>query len=201
MRGAMTKTNLKRAGVLAAFVAACLSPRVAEAQMAPAVGAIPKTGAKAPDFTLTSLEGKKVRLSDERANGPVVLVVLRGWPGYQCPFCTRQFGEYLTRADDLKAAGARAVFVYPGPGEGLQDHAQAFTATKGMPAHFTFLIDPDYTFTNAYGLRWDAPKETAYPSTFVLNKSGVVTFAATSRAHGDRVPVADALKALAAIGR
>jgi len=201
MRLSMMKTTFGPAGLLAALVAVGLSPGPVGAQMAPAMGATPAVGEKARDFALTSLEGTKVLLSGELAKGPVVLVVLRGWPGYQCPFCTRQFGEYLTRADDVKAAGGRVVFVYPGPGEGLQTHAEAFTANKSMPADFTFLTDPEYTFTNAYGLRWDAPGETAYPSTFVLNKGGVVTFAATSRGHGDRVPAADALKALVAAGR
>jgi hypothetical protein len=35
-------------------------------------------------------------LSTELAHGPVVLVMLRGWPGYQCPFCTRQFGDDIS---------------------------------------------------------------------------------------------------------
>jgi len=90
------------------------------------------------------------------------------------------------------------IFVYPGPNQGLIDHAREFTDGKVMPAHFIFLTDPDYSFTNAYGLRWDSPKETAYPSTFVLNSRGIVTFAKTSHVHGDRVSAADVLKALSA---
>ena len=69
--------------------------------------------------------------------------------------------------------------------------------STAIPAAFRILLDPDYTFTQAYGLRWDAPKETAYPSTFVLDRNGTVTFAQTSRAHGDRVPTDVVLKALA----
>jgi hypothetical protein len=56
-------------------------------------------------------------------------------------------------------------------------------------------------FTRTYGLRWDAPNETAYPSTFVLDGRGNITFARTSQSHGDRVPVADVLEALAQIRR
>lgn len=156
----------------------------------------PAVGSKAPEFILTSIQGKTVRLSDEFKNGPVVLVLLRGWPGYQCPFCTRQFGDYLGHAADLERANARVVFVYPGPTDRLREHAEAFIQSREMPANFTFLLDPDYTFTNAYGLRWNAPSETAYPSTFILDKTGRVRFARTSTAHGDRVPVVDVLKAL-----
>ena len=158
--------------------------------------AAPTVGRKAPDFVLTSLLGKTVRLSDELTTGPVVLVLLRGWPGYQCPFCTRQFADYLGHAADLKKTSARVVFVYPGPTTGLKEHADAFIQSREMPANFTFLLDPNYTFTNAYGLRWDASGETAYPSTLILDKTGTVKFARTSKIHGDRVPVADVLKAL-----
>ena len=60
------------------------------------------------------------------------------------------------------------------------------------------LIDPGYGFTNAYGLRWDAPQETAYPATFVIDRDGTIRFARVSLEHGGRTPVADVLKALAA---
>jgi thioredoxin-dependent peroxiredoxin len=166
----------------------------AGAQSSPS--AVPKEGQKAPDFSLAALDGATVRLSEEVAQRPVVLVVLRGWPGYQCPFCTRQFSEYLAKASDLEASGARVLFVYPGPADALREHAEALLKNRPLPSAYDILLDPDYTFTRAYGLRWDAPNETAYPSTFVLRKGGTIAFARMSQVHGDRVPVADVLKAL-----
>ena len=58
---------------------------------------------------------------------------------------------------------------------------------------FLYVLDPDYAMVNAYGLRWDAPRETAYASTFVLDGKGVVSFVKTSRTHGDRTKAADML--------
>jgi peroxiredoxin len=60
------------------------------------------------------------------------------------------------------------------------------------------VTDPDYTVTNLYGLRWDAPHETAYPSTFVLDKKGMIVFEKISHSHGDRLSAQDALDHLAA---
>jgi peroxiredoxin len=156
-------------------------------------------GEHAPDFSLTSLDGKPVRLSDELRDGPVVLVMLRGWPGYQCPFCTRQFADFLSHASELASHRARVIFVYPGPTDGLQEHARAFTANRQMPPNFRVLIDPDYAFTLAYGLRWNAPKETAYPATFILDPMGTVKFVRVSGEHGDRVPAAETIDVLAAM--
>ena len=126
------------------------------------------------------------------------MVVLRGYPGYQCPLCTKQFGEYLAKAKEFQAAGATVVFVYPGSADSLKAHAGDFVRGKTVPAGIHVLLDPDYTFTNAYGLRWAAKNETAYPSTFVVGKDGKLVFATVSTTHGGRVSAADALKAIPA---
>lgn len=156
----------------------------------------PAVGDVAPAFALKTLDGRTVTLASLKAEGPVALVMLRGWPGYQCPLCTRQVNEFAGRAADFAAKGARAVFVYPGPAEALQTRAKEFLADRTWPENFVFLLDPDYAFTNAYGLRWDAPRETAYPSTFVIGRDGKVTWAAVSKTHGGRTKVADVLARL-----
>lgn len=158
--------------------------------------AAPAVGTSAPDFTLRTLTGEGVTLSALTAKAPVVLVVLRGWPGYQCPVCTRQVQDYIAQAAGFAAAGARVLMVYPGPAEKLQAHAAEFLQNKQWPAEFLFVTDPDYAFTRQYGLRWDAPKETAYPSTFVLERGGRIAFAQVSTTHGGRVGAAQALAAL-----
>ena len=199
-RSPFTAAWIPAATILAAALAAgCASAVPSADQPAPKAAAVgPKVGDEAKDFELASIGGEKVRLSKVREGGPVVLVVLRGYPGYQCPICTRQFAEFRGKADEFKKAGAQVLFVYPGPSDGLKDKAAEFVKGKDYPAHFTILLDPDYTFTTAYGLRWDARNETAYPSTFVVDSKRKVTFAKISTTHGDRVKVDDVLKALTA---
>lgn len=156
----------------------------------------PKVSGTAKDFELPNLAGGETKLSKLTAKGPVVLIVLRGYPGYQCPICTVQVGEFIRKAADFKKTGAQVVFVYPGQGDGLKEHAEEFAMNKSIPDHFTFLLDPDFTFTNSYGLRWKAKNETAYPSTFIIDGERKVKFARISRTHGDRASAADVLKAL-----
>src|SRR6185295_19574787 len=90
------------------------------------VAATPKVGDKAPDFTLAQINGTQLTLSAELKSGPVVLIVGRGWVGYQCPFCNRQFGDFLKAAKDLEGAGARVIWVYPGPADEVQKRAEEF---------------------------------------------------------------------------
>ncbi len=155
----------------------------------------PEVGSAAPNFKLNTLDGKSVELKQLVNKKPVVLVVLRGWPGYQCPLCTRQVQDFVKHADEF-AQLAQVVMVYPGPSENLKAHAEEFLRDKNWPKDFLFVTDPDYTFTGQYGLRWKAEKETAYPSTFVLNKNGKIKFAHVSKGHGDRISAAAVLKAL-----
>lgn len=158
----------------------------------------PAVGEAAADFSLQGLDDQTVSLKDANAAGPVVLVVLRGFPGYQCPVCSDQVAGLMAKAKQLGASKARVLLVYPGPADGLKKHAEEFAGTKkALPEPFTMLLDPDYTFTKAYGLRWNAPDETAYPSTFVIDAEGKVRFAKVSKSHGGRAEAGEVLAALA----
>jgi peroxiredoxin Q/BCP len=157
----------------------------------------PQVGETAADFELPSLAGGKQSLTALKNQGPVVLVVLRGFPGYQCPLCHRQVAEFLGQAESFRKAGAQVVFVYPGPSKSLAARAKEFLKEQKVPDDFHLLIDPDYTLTNKYGLRWKAPKETAYPSTFIIQPSGKISYALVSREHGGRSKASDVLEQLA----
>lgn len=52
-----------------------------------AQSASPDVGQRAPDFTLQTPEGAGVDFNSLLKEGKLVLVVLRGYPGYQCPYC------------------------------------------------------------------------------------------------------------------
>jgi len=88
------------------------------------------------------------------------------------------------------------VLVYPGPARNLIARAGEFSGSKGLPKNFTFLLDPDYKVTNLYGLRWNAPRETAYPSTFVLDRQRTVHFVRISKTHGGRPRTAEVVAAV-----
>ena len=157
-------------------------------------GATPAVGTQAPDFTLSTPTGQTVQMSKELHGQNLVLVVLRGFPGYQCPYCVKQVHDFVDHAADFAAKNVKVLLVYPGPPADLDQHAKDFLAKQSdLPRNIVLVTDPDYVMTNAYGLRWDAPHETAYPSTFILDKNRAVLFEKISRSHGDRLSAQDAL--------
>jgi thioredoxin-dependent peroxiredoxin len=174
----------------------------------PAFSETPTVGVKAPDFTLSTPTGKAVRMSEEQHGHDLVLVILRGFPGYQCPYCVKQVHDFVEHASDFAAKNARVLLVYPGPPASrgilgkkaeLDQHAKDFLAKQAeLPPNIVLVTDPDYTVTNLYGLRWNAFHETAYPSTFILDKKGMVVFEKISHSHDDRLSAQDALAHLSA---
>lgn len=157
---------------------------------------IPAVGDEAKDFKLPTVEDRPVTLSKLIEGGPVVLIVLRGHPGYQCPFCDEQAADFLNRAAKFQDKKARVVFVYPGPADNLKRYAEEFLAERKLPEGYYLVTDSDFKFTTDYGLRWKEPKETAYPSTFVIGTDRKVKFVHTSKKHDGRAKSEDVLKAL-----
>ncbi|MGB8322649.1 MAG: peroxiredoxin family protein [Candidatus Acidiferrum sp.] len=162
-----------------------------------AQGQTPAVGQIAPDFTLQTTKGQTVNLSTQTGKGTTVLIFLRGYPGYQCPFCQKQAHDFITHAADFAAKKANVLLVYPGPPADLDQHAREFLAKQAaLPSNVVLVTDPDYKATNLYSLRWDAPNETAYPTTFILDRSRKVLFQKISRSHGDRTTASEILGSL-----
>jgi peroxiredoxin len=123
--------------------------------------------------------------------------VLRGYPGYQCPFSQLQFQSYQQTAAQFAALGAQVLFVYPGTdGKDLGSDANQMMAGAPLPPNVHVVIDPNYQFTNQYGLRWAAPNQTAFPSTFLVSRGQTVIFAHTGHTSSDQTPPADTLAVL-----
>jgi len=171
----------------------------AVAQCAGAFGEPPKVGQKAPGFELPTPSRKLIQLSKQIGKSTVILVVLRGFPGYQCPYCQKQAHDFIEHAADLAAKNASVILVYPGPPAKLDQHAKEFLGQQpNLPTNVVLVIDPDYVLTNRYDLRWDAPGETAYPSTFILDRNGTIIFEKISQGHADRTTANEILSRIPA---
>ena len=90
-----------------------------------AAATAPSVGDDAPDFALPALDGRTVRLSELTHSGPVVVVVLRGFPGYQCPICSRQVAGLIGARQEIADRKANVVLVYPGDVKNLDAKAKS----------------------------------------------------------------------------
>ena len=104
--------------------------------------------------------------------------------------------DFIQNAQKFAESGTHVLLVYPGPSQDLGTKANEFLKDKKLPEAISLVLDPGYEFTNRYGLRWDAANETAYPSTFLIDRQGTVFFSKIVKAHGGRTTAAEILDAM-----
>jgi len=161
----------------------------------------PEEGSKIGEITGTTINRGDFKLSKLVEKGSVVLVMLRGFPGAQCPVCSTQVAGYIAKAQEFEEQrNTPVVFIYPGKVNNLEKRAKEFTAPLetevDLPGNFVFVLDQDYKITNQLKLRWDDPKETAYPAAFVIDHDGYIQYSKVSDNHGDRATAAEILEFL-----
>ncbi len=117
---------------------------------------------EAPDFTLTSITGTKVSLSDFRGDG-VVLIFYRG---HWCPFCVSHLEDINTVLPKLKKLGVQVIAVSP------DNIANIKSMANRMDNPYVFLSDPDLEVIERYGIRRDA--NLPHPAMVVIDQQGIV---------------------------
>ncbi|TWT82487.1 AhpC/TSA family protein [Planctomycetes bacterium CA13] len=154
-------------------------------------------GDKAINFELPIIgENSYVNLEDEIRKGPVVVVVLRGYPGYQCPLCNQQVSSLINRAKKLAESCQRVILVYPGKANMLEQHAEEFMGSRSIPDPMVMVRDDAMKMVTEWGIRWNSPRETAYPATYVINQNGRVAWSKISDSHAGRSRPEEILQAI-----
>jgi peroxiredoxin/tetratricopeptide (TPR) repeat protein len=118
----------------------------------------PQVGSPAPDFHLTTIDGKHVALADFRGK----TLVLNDWATW-CPPCREETPDLIAAAKKLSGKGD-VVFLGVDSTEAAPI-VRAFVASKTMP--YAQAIDGDKAFSKAYDVR-------AFPTTFVIAPDGVL---------------------------
>ena len=98
-------------------------------------------GKKAPAFSLTGDNGKKIKLSD-LAGSPVVVYF---YPKDDTPGCTKEACAFRDRKDELKALGAVVLGISP---DSAESHAKL---RDKYELNFPLLADVDHKVAEKFG--------------------------------------------------
>ena len=139
--------------IVFAGLAAILAGNVAEAVAAP------KQGQAAPNFTLRSIQGHNVRLSDLR--GQVVLINF--WATW-CGPCRQEMPLLDEIHDKYQKVGFRVVAVSID-----QDRKQAAAMARSLKVRAPILFDDDQKVSRLYDLQ-------GMPSTFIVDRNGMIRY-------------------------
>ncbi|HEY4438995.1 MAG TPA: redoxin domain-containing protein [Candidatus Elarobacter sp.] len=142
--------------VLSLLVAAAAAVGVSPARAAELPG--PVIGQPAPDFSLTTVDGKRVRLSDYRG----LTLVINVW-GSWCPPCRLETPDLIAEA---KAEAKNGVDFLGIDTTESAEAVRAFVAAKGIP-YPQVATTGTSDFAKAYEIR-------NYPTTFVIDPKGIL---------------------------
>jgi peroxiredoxin len=116
-------------------------------------------GSKAPDFELADVDGRKHRLSEALARGPVALAFYKS----ECPTCQFTF-PYIQKI--FAAAGSDAGWTLWGISQDDVDQTRRFRTQYGIT--FDLLVDEHpYPVSAAYGLQF-------VPAIFFIQPDGKI---------------------------
>jgi peroxiredoxin Q/BCP len=129
----------------------------------------PLEGSKAPAFTLSADDGKKVRLGDLQGS-PVVLYF---YPADDTPGCTREACAFRDRSAELKKLGAKVFGVSP------DDVASHVKFRDKFKLNFPLLVDLDHAVAEKYGAwreknMYGKKKMGIARSTFIIDAAGKI---------------------------
>lgn len=159
-----------------------------------------EVGATLPgeDAELTAPDGRSVHVKDYRGR-PVLLVFTRGFMGYICQYCLTYTAQLASKKGELEALGVTTLVVYPTK---EQDEAKVKEFTdavnqaleeEGLDAlPFPVFLDRGLAAVSRFNLTGDLSK----PSTFVLDRQGVVRYAYVGEAPDDRPAIDRVLEEL-----
>lgn len=151
-----------------------------------------KEGSKAPDFTLLTAQGEKLKLSSLGDQ----TVVLYFYPKADTPGCTREACSFRDGQAQLAALGATVLGVSPDPVQSLAKFQQKYHLT------FPLLSDEDHSVAGKYGV-WVEKSNYGRTymgierSTFLIHHGKIARIFRKVKVDGHTAQVITALKALA----
>ena len=138
--------------------------------LASALPAAVETGKAAPDFSLTSADGKTVKLSDYKGK-----TVVLEWVNEGCPFVRKHYDSGNMQSLQAKYTNKDVIWLSVcSSAEGKQGHwsdgdeANEFKRRE-KAAMSAILLDPEGTVGRAYGAK-------TTPHMYIINKKGVLEY-------------------------
>jgi peroxiredoxin len=150
-------------------------------------------GKPPPQTIFLGPDGNFFNISQFRGRKRVVLIFLRGFPGYVCMSCSAQTTTLAEQEEEFKKRDAQVILVYPGHPDTVPTFLEAtrnYSAEVDLP--YPVLLDIDLAATERFGVKGNLVK----PATVIIDKSGIIRYAYVGEKTYDRPAAADTIAEL-----
>ena len=120
---------------------------------------------------------------------PTVLIIMRGFSGSVCLYCSAQTAAVAELAGDFRTAGVDVIVLYPGSVASVQAFkdsvAQLQDNEMSVPLPFRVALDVNQLLVQQLDVRGDLSK----PTSLIIDTEGVVQWAYVGADMSDRPSV------------
>ena len=159
-------------------------------------------GRKLPLIRFIDSSGQLVDIGQFAGQKPVVLAIMKGFYSEGiCVYCTEQTAGLARSFKAFKDLNTEVLVVYPGREEHINDFVRSirdYEKSSDPRFHLPFkvLLDVNQDAVRALGIAGDL----AHPTSFILDKNGVVQYQRVGRTVSDRPTADDLLQEVRKLG-
>lgn len=156
-------------------------------------------GKRLPATVFAAAGGGTIDLDALRGRKRALVVVLRGFGGQVCVYCTAQTKALAKEAARFAALDTEVVVVFPGPSSGLDAFLEAYERTfgKGEKPPYKLAYDADMKLVDGLGI----VDNIAVPSVLLLDEAGLVRWSHVAKDLADRPSATQILRQIEALPR
>ncbi len=135
-----------------------------------------------PRTRFFDISGQLVDLKSLEDKKSATIIVMRGFAGQVCVYCSTQTRALAEKVEEFKALDNEVYIVYPGPAETIPMFLKAVESVGGDASNLNIVLDVNLGLVKELKIQ----KDLAKPSSIILDKSGKVVYGYIGTNMGDR---------------
>ena len=135
-----------------------------------------------PQTRFFTADGSVVDLNTFKGDKSVTVIVMRGFAGQVCVYCSTQTRVLSEQIEKFKSLGNEVVIVYPGPAETIPMFIKAVKSVGGDASDLNIVLDVNLNLVKSLEILKDLSK----PASLITDKQGKVIYAYVGKNMGDR---------------
>jgi peroxiredoxin len=152
-------------------------------------------GKPLPQTRLLLSTGEVIDLNEYKGKKAVVLIVMRGFSGQVCVYCSTQTTAVAKNLQRFTSSGSEVFLIYPGPAASVPVFLEAVKSFGADISALRVALDVDLSLVRKLGIEDELSK----PASLIVDMQGIVRWGYVGQDRADRPSVDELLKQIAGL--